>query len=165
MPSTSSRLPSLGPRGEGWVAGQFALIALVAVLGLRRRGADRLPRRVRSLPRAMGAGSMLLGALLGVAGARDLGRNLTPMPRPADRAELVQSGMYRRIRHPIYAALMLMTLGWGAVRASQPSLVAAGLLVVWLDAKARREEAWLIGRYADYPAYRRRTRRFVPGLY
>jgi protein-S-isoprenylcysteine O-methyltransferase Ste14 len=39
------------------------------------------------------------------------------------------------------------------------------LLGLWLDAKARREERWLVDAFPGYAAYRRRTHRFVPGIY
>jgi protein-S-isoprenylcysteine O-methyltransferase Ste14 len=38
-------------------------------------------------------------------------------------------------------------------------------LAVWMDLKARREEAWLLARYPGYAAYRARSRRFVPRIY
>ena len=46
--------------------------------------------------------------------------------------------------------------------ASTRAQVAAGVLAVWLDAKARREEVWLMARFGDYAAYRTQTRRFLP---
>ena len=112
-----------------------------------------------------GLASTAAGIFIAVRGARDLGSNLTPMPRPLPDAELVETGIYGRIRHPLYAAVMLVALGWGTAMQSARALIAAGVLAVWLDAKARREEAWLMSRFPRYAAYRLRTSRFVPGLY
>ena len=39
------------------------------------------------------------------------------------------------------------------------------VLAALLDAKARREETWLLERYDAYAEYRRRSKRFVPGIY
>ncbi len=105
------------------------------------------------------------GVGVGLRGARDLGASLTAVPRPRDDARLVTNGIYARIRHPLYAALMLASLGWSIACLSVASLVASLLLAGWLDAKSRREEAWLAARYPDYAAYRSRTRRFLPGAY
>ena len=71
----------------------------------------------------------------------------------------------RRVRHPIYGGIVLAALGWGLVTASiagardgrrHPG--ASSTL------KSRREEAWLVERFPDYPAYRARTRRLIPWI-
>ena len=147
------------------MVGQFLLIALVALLGLRRGSDTRVPHGVRRVLATIGGTSILVGVVTGVRGALELGRNLTPLPHPPPRAELVRTGMYGRVRHPIYAAVMLAAFGWAIAMASPRALAAAGFLAVWLDAKARREEAWLIARFSDYAAYRTQTRRFLPGVY
>jgi protein-S-isoprenylcysteine O-methyltransferase Ste14 len=87
------------------------------------------------------------------------------MPRPRAEARLIESGIYARLRHPIYAGLMLAGLGWSVVTASLPALLVALLLAAFLDAKARREEAWLLDHYPGYADYRHRSKRFVPGIY
>jgi protein-S-isoprenylcysteine O-methyltransferase Ste14 len=78
---------------------------------------------------------------------------------------MVERGIYRRIRHPIYAGLILAAIGWATLSGSPPAFAAAVALAVFMDAKARREEAWLADRYAEYAAYRTRTKRFLPGVY
>ena len=88
-----------------------------------------------------------------------------PAARPTDKAVLISDGIYRRLRHPIYAGIMLLGLGWALLTASVVALALALLLAVVLDLKARREEAWLTERFAAYPTYAARTRRFVPGVY
>jgi protein-S-isoprenylcysteine O-methyltransferase Ste14 len=163
--TSSSRIPSLGPRGEGWVAGQFLLLALVAGFGVR--GLTALPPGDAPEWLRVGSGSAALvaGILVGVRGARDLGTNLTPFPRPPRDAQLVDSGIYGHIRHPLYAALILVSGGWSLAMGSAGSAVATGALAGWLDLKARREERWLNERFEGYASYRKRTRRFVPKLY
>ena len=77
--------------------------------------------------------------------------------------ELVTSGVYRYIRHPLYTSLLL--LAWGAFlkapgrRAGGLAGVASALLFV----TARVEERENVGYFgAAYEAYMRRTRRFIP---
>jgi protein-S-isoprenylcysteine O-methyltransferase Ste14 len=159
------RLPSLGPRGEGWVVGQFLLMALVGILGLRRgrrAAGNRAARVVRVL-----VGGVLLGAGVEVArqGARDLGSNLTVLPHPRREGQLVETGIYGRVRHPLYLAALFVAVGWGTAFGSIAALIVSALLAAWLDAKARLEEAWLAERFPGYAAYRARTARFLPGLY
>jgi protein-S-isoprenylcysteine O-methyltransferase Ste14 len=159
------RLPDLGPRGEGWVIGQLALLGLLVVLSVPRLP-DLWPADVLGwLAFLVGSAAVGLGAWIVIRAVRDLGSSLTPLPRPRDDARFVESGIYARIRHPIYAGLILAALGWSLLTRSLPALAVALALAVFLDAKARREEAWLIQRYASYPAYRLRSRRFVPNVY
>lgn len=162
---TETRLPDLGPRGEGWVFGQFLLLGLLVVVSLPRVP-HLLPADLPSwIAFAFGATSLAVAGTTLLSGFRDLGRNLTVLPRPRKGAALVESGIYASIRHPMYAGLILGGIGWSALTRSLPALVVTGVLALWLDGKARREEAWLLGRYAGYAAYRRRTKRFLPGIY
>ena len=159
------RLPDLGPRGEGWVIGQFVLIGLLVVLSLPRLP-DLWPADLATwLAFFVGVVGLGLGAWMVIRAVQDLGPSLTPLPNPRDDAQFVESGIYARIRHPIYAGLILAALGWSLLTRSVPALGAALALALFLDAKARREEAWLVERYASYPAYRLRSKRFMPGVY
>lgn len=160
-----TRVPSLGPRGEGWVAGQAVLLVLIALGGLGGLG-DLPPRDPARWAMALGGLALIVGGLaVGTAGARALGRNLAAVPRPRGDASLVAVGIYRFIRHPLYAALIVCGIGWALATASLPSGVATLVLAAWLDAKSRREEHWLVEAYPEYEGYRRRTHRFVRGLY
>lgn len=158
-----SRLPSLGPRGEGWVLIQFVLLILVVVAGLLDGPAWAGP--VASIGGPVGLLLMAGGALLLGRGLLDLGRNLTPVPYPRDDARLVVSGVYAHVRHPIYGGLMLTAVGWALVSASLLALILAAVLVGFFGLKSRREEAWLDQRYEGYADYVSQTRRFVPYLF
>jgi len=157
-----SRLPSLGPRGEGWVVLQGILLVAIAACGL-------LPPAwagpVRVATSAAGAVLAALGTLLALGGIRDLRENLTPLPRPRDDAALVETGAYRLARHPIYGGLILASLGWGLLIAVPAAIALAIGLLAFFDLKSRREEAWLVDRFPGYPAYRGRTRRLIPFVY
>jgi protein-S-isoprenylcysteine O-methyltransferase Ste14 len=156
-----SRLPSLGPKGEGWVVIQGVLLLAVAVAGLLGPAWTGIPRIVTSI---IGLGAVAAGLVLAVRGLRDLGSNLTPLPHPRDQADLVVTGVYGLVRHPIYGGLIIGAVGWGLLTASPAALLAAFALWGFFELKSRREEAWLDARYADYPAYRARTRRLIPWI-
>jgi protein-S-isoprenylcysteine O-methyltransferase Ste14 len=104
--------------------------------------------------------------LLATAGiALLLARSTTIFPRPREGAMLADTGVYRRVRHPVYGAVLLIALGWSLVESPLGLLPTAALAVVF-DLKARVEEAWLEERFPGYSGYRERTpRRFVPGVY
>jgi protein-S-isoprenylcysteine O-methyltransferase Ste14 len=154
-----SRLPSLGSRGEGWVAIQILLIGLAVAAGLR---GPRWPRVTRSL-RLLAAVPLALGGVaLFAGGSQRLGRQLTPFPRPTAEGTLKQEGAYRLVRHPIYGGVLLVGAAW-ALLSSPRTLLPLALAAPFLEAKRSREEAWLAERHPDYAAYRERVpRRFIP---
>jgi protein-S-isoprenylcysteine O-methyltransferase Ste14 len=65
----------------------------------------------------------------------------------------------------MYVGLVVGAIGWSLAAGSVLALVFAIGLALVLDAKARREEAWLMACHPAYRAYRTRTRRFIPGIY
>lgn len=158
----SSRLPSLGRRGEGWVVAQFALGAVIVVLGIVGSGWPDVVARWLTV-----AGVLLgvYGLVLFVQGVSALGSSLTPFPRPSEGATFRERGIYVRVRHPIYGGALLLALGWALAR-SPLALGATVLLWVLLELKSRHEESMLEHAYPEYAGYRERVpRRFIPGLH
>lgn len=151
-----------GPHGEGWVALQAALLLLYLVAP---RLGPAWPVPLRRAGRALGGLGGLGGGLLLVTGALALGRQLTPLPLPKANGALVERGPYRLVRHPIYGGVCLGALGGALLTAHSGRLAMTLLLLLFFDAKARREETWLIHRYPAYSAYQRRVRRLIPWLY
>ena len=142
--------PEMGQRGEGWAALQLALMAAIAVAGMRGR---RWPSSTRSL-RLLAAGpAALAGAYLLAAGIGALGRQLTPFPKPVEQASLRRDGAYGLVRHPMYGGGLLLGLA-GALLSSPAALAPWAVTALFLDAKRRREEAWLSEEQPDYEAYR-----------
>ena len=144
-------------RGGAWVVVQFALMIAVIVLGLVFPG-DWTRWSV------IVAGLVLLtaGGWFGIAGVKLLGRNRTPFPQPRDDSELVQDGIYARVRHPLYTSVMLVSVGWALIWQSWPADIPALALIPFFHAKARREERWLREKFPGYAAYEKRVPRFLP---
>ncbi|HEY4945484.1 MAG TPA: isoprenylcysteine carboxylmethyltransferase family protein [Candidatus Limnocylindrales bacterium] len=157
-----ARLPSLGPRGEGWVVLQVVFFAGVGAAGLLGPAWGD-PWRIVGL--VAGVGLVALGAAAAVLGVVGLRENMTAVPRPIEGGRLIDSGVYGLVRHPIYTAIVTAGLGWGLATASPAALVATVLLGCFFDLKSRREEAWLLVAYPTYAAYRARVRRLVPFIY
>jgi protein-S-isoprenylcysteine O-methyltransferase Ste14 len=158
-----TRLPSLGPRGEGWVVLQLVLLWLAVAVAFGWNGAwTREPRYLTTLLAVLVG---LAGAALTVRGVLDLRGAMTPLPRPRDDGALVETGAYRLVRHPVYGGIVLLATAWGLLTASPAALAVAAVLLVFFRLKSAREEAWLVERYPGYEAYRRRTRRMIPFVY
>jgi protein-S-isoprenylcysteine O-methyltransferase Ste14 len=155
-------LPSLGPRGEGWVLIQGVLLVLVAAAGWSLGPDWSGPVRFGGI--VVGIALIASGIALAVRGVADLGRAMTPLPRPRDDGELVQTGAYALVRHPVYGGLILAAFGWALLKASFVAIAFAAVLGLFFLLKSTREERWLEQCYPDYPAYRARTRRFIPWI-
>jgi protein-S-isoprenylcysteine O-methyltransferase Ste14 len=163
MPA-SSRLPELGSRGQGWVALQVVLIALVILSALTN---VYWPESVASTLTVVGLILIVAGLVFLVFAGVSLvvARAATVMPRPREGSSVAERGVYRLVRHPIYGAVLLIALG-ASLAESPLGLIPTALLAVVFDLKARLEEAWLEERDQGYASYRTRTPwRFLPGLY
>jgi protein-S-isoprenylcysteine O-methyltransferase Ste14 len=157
-----SRLPALGPRGEGWVAIQVVLFAVVGIAGFTGPNVDGPARGVLGVVGAVLAGG---GGYLALRGLLDLDAALTPLPHPRDGAELVESGSYALVRHPIYGGIVIGATGYALLTASVAALAVVAVLLGFFRLKSGREEAWLRDRYPGYAAYAARTKRMLPLLY
>ena len=157
-----TRLPSLGPRGEGWVLIQGVLLVVVAAAGWSLGPDWSGPLRLAGI--VVGIVLIMGGIVLAIRGVVDLGGAMTPLPRPREGAELVETGAYALVRHPIYGGLILAAFGWAIVQASIVAVALAVALAAFFRLKSAREEAWLEQRFPTYVAYRARTRRLIPWL-
>ena len=145
--------------GEGWVIGQFVLLGVLLVVP--RVGGRWLGR----LSVAWGKGGVLVGGgglIMAGAAFRDLGPSLTALPKPKEESTLVREGLYGIVRHPIYGGLILFAYGVALLTGSTSRLAVATALFGWLNAKASREERWLMERYPDYAAYRDEVPKLLP---
>jgi len=79
--------------------------------------------------------------------------------------QLVTTGLFRLVRHPIYALSALMVVCTAIACASWPMALVAVIHCTLFRAKAKREEQALVGVFGeDYTAYMQRTGRFIPRL-
>lgn len=164
MPGSDSRWWR-GERGEWYVVAQVLLFALVAFGPRTFAGMPAWPEPVATLASLLGAILVAAGLLLSASGILRLGDNLTPLPYPKDRAQLVQTGPYRLVRHPIYSGLIIAAFGWGLWLNAWLTLGYALVLFGFFDVKSRREELWLSERFPEYSEYRTRVKKLIPWLY
>lgn len=147
-------------RGNVLVAAQFALLVMIA-MAFAYDGT--LPEGRVTLLRVIGAIVAFFGLIFAFIGSRRLGSAMTPSPHPLPDADLVVSGPYRFVRHPIYGGLTMFMLGTALFLDSAVGFFAALLLVPFFLFKASIEERWLRMHHAGYRAYRAAvTRRLIP---
>jgi protein-S-isoprenylcysteine O-methyltransferase Ste14 len=148
----------------------FVAIALF-VLALRTPVISHALRHARAYivntdPHLGVAGVVLcaLGIGLAIWARIYLGRNWgLPMTRK-EHPELITSGPYAYVRHPIYSGIMLAMLG-SAIAETFVWLVPLALVGVYFIYSARAEERLMAQEFPQaYSAYRKRTKMLVPFL-
>lgn len=154
-----------GARGEYWVMAQVAI-----VLGFVALPAYRPPSLNLAAPGLYGlwfvaAALGLLALVLLAKGLVDLGHSLTPLPYPREDGHLVRSGVYALVRHPLYSGLIVAAFSWALYQVSLSHLIGTILVFVFFNAKASREERWLLQKYPDYANYQQQVKRLIPWLY
>jgi len=145
---------------------RIRVVIVILAIVLIRLGAFR-NHGLNSEPWRAGLGLVLFAAGLGFAiwARLHIGRNWgTPMSQKKE-PELVTSGPYHLVRHPIYSGVLVASVGT-AVALSWAWLVAVALAGVYFFYCATVEERNLTGQFPDtYPVYRRSTKMFVPFIF
>ncbi len=147
-------------RGYFYVAVQFLLIAL---LFTAPRQADPYGT-FSDLIGIVGVAVIALGAVILVTSFVRLGKSLTANPVPKDDGVLVTSGLYGRVRHPIYFGLLVLAFGVVLDAGWWPQIIIALMLYFLLNIKAQFEEDLLRKKYPEYNAYALKTPRFFPRI-
>lgn len=93
----------------------------------------------------------------------EMGRSWRIGIDPEEKTQLIFSGPFRIVRHPIYALSILLILGTLATTPTPVMLVIAIVHIACLQFEARREEVYLLGKHGHaYADYRKRVGRFFP---
>lgn len=112
---------------------------------------------------AVGVVVQIGGFILAVWARRHLGRNWAAEVRIGEGHELVRTGPYRALRHPIYTAMLVMFIGTAISSGQYHALLGVALLVVAYLRKTRLEENILRQTFGpEWDTYQRDTWRLVP---
>jgi protein-S-isoprenylcysteine O-methyltransferase Ste14 len=152
-------------RRAGFVGFRVAVIVVVLVVlraGVFKAHANPLANPVL---RDIGLAVFVAGMALAVWARVYLGRNWG-MPRSQKiEPELVTTGPYRRVRHPIYSGIILALIGT-AIAVSLSWLVAVVLLGAYFIYSAIVEERNMAALFPDtYPRYRCSTKMLIPFVF
>ncbi|MBI4964220.1 MAG: hypothetical protein HY913_13155 [Desulfomonile tiedjei] len=105
------------------------------------------------------------GLLLGYLSFRALGRNFRVFAAPRRSGTLVTTGVYSKVRHPMYTATIMAVGGYILYFGSLFALpLWLGVIILYVI-KAVKEERLLGRHYPGYEQYSRRTWRFIPFVY
>jgi protein-S-isoprenylcysteine O-methyltransferase Ste14 len=153
-------------RRRRWV-GPFAvvgIISMVARMAFREAGWLNGLLWQRTLLTGLFGDAMALAGLAVMLWARvTIGRNWSGGVVLKEDHELVTSGPYRFVRHPIYSGLLLLVLGWAVWRGRAYGFVGPAAMLLLFSIKARAEEQLMIDHFGDaYRSYRKRVKALIP---
>ena len=160
---------NIGSRFWGREIGLRAGVIVLVVLALRLPSFHHALWRLHayaasnSIPRnVIGVGLCAFGIGVAIWARVYLGRNWgMPMSRKAD-PDLVMSGPYAYIRHPIYTGILVAVLG-SAISESVFWLLPLVIFAVYFVYSARSEETLMIAQFPEqYPDYVKRTKMLIP---
>lgn len=108
---------------------------------------------------------LLLGLYVNIKGRMNLGNNWANQVRIYKHQSLVQTGVYRWVRHPLYASLIWMFyaasiiyLNWLAF------LLNTFIFIPFMTYRAKQEENLLSERFKEYKMYKKNVGMFFPKL-
>lgn len=107
-----------------------------------------------------------IGLIIAIIGRVQLGSNWANIEdyQVLNEHRLVQSGIYRYIRHPIYIGDILLVLG---LELALNSWLVLGILplIIYVNQQSKAEEIVLSSAFSEYASYQNRTKRFIPFVY
>ena len=111
----------------------------------------------------VGSSLCIAGLALSIWSRRTLGQNWSAMVTLKERHELIQSGPYRFVRHPIYTCVLTMALGTALMSGRVHGFMVLTMLLGAFLVKMRREERLLEQHFGtSYADYKKTSRALVP---
>lgn len=109
-----------------------------------------------------GAALVVIGIGFAIWARLVLGKNWSPRPSKKEQHELVTSGPYAIVRHPIYIGMLLAMFG-SALTGSTFAIFAVVFGSVLFLSRIPREEKIMLDLFpSQYPPYQARTKRLIP---
>ena len=97
---------------------------------------------------------IIIAFIIMLVSIKDLGRNLSPFPRPINNSNLVTTGIYRFTRHPMYYSLIFISFGVFITKLSIYYLFLSTSLVLIIKFKIALEEQYLNNKFKNYSIYK-----------
>ena len=97
---------------------------------------------------------IIIAFIIMLVSIKDLGRNLSPFPRPINDSNLVTTGIYGFTRHPMYYSLIFISIGVFIIKLSIYYLFLTISLALIIKFKIALEEKYLINKFKNYLLYK-----------
>jgi len=110
--------------------------------------------QVSTLSYLVGFLIIIIALIILLVAIKDLGRNLSPFPRPLNNSNLVTTGIYRFMRHPMYYCLIFISFGVFITKLSIYYLFLTTSLILIIKFKIALEEQYLKNKFNNYLLYK-----------
>ena len=97
---------------------------------------------------------IIVALIILLVAIKDLGRNLSPFPRPINNSKLVTTGIYGYTRHPMYYSLIFISFGVFITKLSIYYLFLSISLALIIKFKVALEEQYLNNKFKNYLLYK-----------
>ena len=97
---------------------------------------------------------IIIASIFILIAIKDLGRNLSPFPKPKANSNLVTTGIYRFMRHPMYYSLIIISFGVFLTKLSIYYLCLTITLALLIKCKIILEEQYLKNKFKNYFLYK-----------
>ena len=101
---------------------------------------------------------IIIAFIILLVSIKDLGRNLSPFPRPIKNSNLVTKGIYRFTRHPMYYSLIFISFGVFITKLSIYYLFLSTSLILIIKFKIALEEQYLKNKFNNYLLYKNKVK-------
>ena len=98
--------------------------------------------------------TIIIASIVMLRAIKDLGRNLSPFPRPKTNSNLITSGIYSFMRHPMYYSLIIISFGVFIINLSFYYLFLTISLAFVIKFKIILEEKFLKNKFKKYFLYK-----------
>ncbi len=95
-----------------------------------------------------------LALIIIVLATKDLGKSLSPMPRPKENCKLITNGLYGLFRHPMYYSLIVISFSFFLKSLTIYNLILSILLTFVISNKIKIEEKYLTKKFHNYTLYK-----------
>ena len=110
--------------------------------------------QVSTLSYLLGVLIIIIALIILLVAIKDLGRNLSPFPRTINNSNLVTTGIYRFMRHPMYYSLIFISFGVFITKLSIYYLFLSISLSLIIKFKIALEEQYLNNKFNNYLLYK-----------
>ena len=98
---------------------------------------------------------IIIASIFILIAIKDLGCNLSPFPKPKANSNLVTTGIYRFMRHPMYYSLIIISFGVFLTKLSSYHLCLTITLALLIKFKIILEEQYLKNKFKNYFLYKK----------
>lgn len=113
----------------------------------------------------IGLSISIIGAIIACTSRFMLGKNWSLSVQKKEDHQLVQNGIYKIVRHPIYTGLLLLFIGNAIIVGDYRAIIAVIIVFVSFWLKLKKEEKLLTETFGNqYTEYKKRTKALIPYL-